>query len=309
MIDLLCGDNPVWEATALLPSLPPDAATAPISELLARASEIVRDGGGSAHNTAVAAARLGRSVAVVGRVGDDEEGRQATAALQGLAAHIAVSAGRRTKRSFIFKGPDDRGLFRVEVPERAVLPLRPADVPADLLSGARLLHLDRVTDTALALARRRSGRPVSLDLHTCPGRPLARERLDALLPLLAVLQLSEAAARDIGALRGLSEIAAVAAALAAVVPWVVVTLGERGSVAASGARVVGIPPSVARVVDSTGAGDAHAAALLDGWLDGLPLYDAATRAARAGALACAALGARGAVIRLEDLSPAPGAAR
>ena len=316
MTDLLCVDNPVWETTALLARLPPDADTVLIAALVSAATRTVRDGGGSAHNTAVAAARLGRTAAVVGRVGDDEEGRLATAALAGLEAHVAVDAGRRTKRSYIFKEEGtDRGLFRVEVPLRVVLPVTPAHVPDALLRDARVLHLDRTTDTALALARRRAGRPVSLDLHTCPGRPMAVARLDAMLPLLTVLQVSEAAALRLAELRGLPPgHGEVAAHLAALVPWVVVTRGDQGAVAcATGAAPFPVPPAnLARLVDSTGAGDAFAAALLDGWLDRLPLPVAVARAARAGALACGALGARGVTVRREDLaacgkngSPAP----
>jgi ribokinase len=67
---------------------------------------------------------------------------------------------------------------------------------------------------------------------------------------------------------------------------VVLTLGALGSVVHDGATFARVDPLlVEKVVDSTGAGDAHTAALAVALAEGLPLERAAQFAAAAGALA------------------------
>jgi sugar/nucleoside kinase (ribokinase family) len=149
---------------------------------------------------------------------------------------------------------------------------------------------------ALAAERARRGKPTSLDLNRCPYRPAARSRLERLLPSLTLLQLSETAADALAAERGAAcDHTALLLELAAQVPWVVVTRGERGVLAAErrccAMRFPAAAPST--VVDSSGAGDAFAAAWIRAWLEGKGLEEACEAGTRAGARACEALGARG----------------
>ena len=65
-----------------------------------------------------------------------------------------------------------------------------------------------------------------------------------------------------------------ARALAARHPAVAVSLGADGALWASGGQVLHRPAHPARVLDSTGAGDAFAAGLLAAWLAGRPPAEA-----------------------------------
>lgn len=77
-----------------------------------------------------------------------------------------------------------------------------------------------------------------------------------------------------------------AARLAEYGPSVVLTLGPRGCVVADTSGVIVLDPvHVASVVDTTGAGDAFAAALAVGLVEGMTLVEAAHFAAAAGAYA------------------------
>lgn len=302
MIDVLATGNLVWEVSAQVAAVPPDLPTDPSAAFGAVLRNLVslrEDGGGSAANTCVHLAQAGLRVVFVGRAGTDGAGRNARRSLtrHGIDARIELMPGRRTKHN-LFLVPTDGSepVLRVGVPEQVVPPLPIAGVDPDLLATARILHLDRASATELALAQARGGAPVTLDLHTDPGRPVARTRLEALLPLLDVLMVSHDAAAARARRLGIDpDPAACARSLAALgIPWVVVTRGALGAVACERDHpAFPVPPvPVARTIDPTGAGDAFMAALIAGRLNGAPFAEACARAAQAGARACGRLGAR-----------------
>jgi sugar/nucleoside kinase (ribokinase family) len=301
---LLVIANPVRETTILLDSLPCQDPGTPLdpASLIPAALAVVHGVGGSCANTAIAAARQGLRVVLAGLAGDDDEGHRALAALghAGVECRVRLLPGRATKRSWVLKeSATDRTLVHIEVPVGAVPPLQAREVPGDLLASASSLHLDRASRTASDLVRActrlgDAAPAISLDLHTHPHRPEARARLDALLPRLAWLQLSEDAALAWGRTHETGPALEDALnLLSSIVPRVVITRGALGALACeTGGAPFSIPPIAAGpFVDSTGAGDAHAAALLVAWLRGVPFPEACRRAARAGADACRYLGA------------------
>ncbi|SCF68608.1 pfkB family carbohydrate kinase [Streptomyces sp. Ncost-T6T-2b] len=77
-------------------------------------------------------------------------------------------------------------------------------------------------------------------------------------------------------------------------PRVVVTLGARGAVVATGGEVIGRVPGAAvrEPVDSTGAGDAFSGGFLAALLAGADEVTAAAEGCRAGAAAVATVGGR-----------------
>jgi sugar/nucleoside kinase (ribokinase family) len=300
--DVLVVGNLVWEVSARVVRLPepdPDLVRTFRSAIpfLRRVRE---DGGGSAANTGVLLAQAGRTVAAVGYAGNDAAGRNALRALQrkGIDARVTLAPGRGTKRNLILVPDEGTPRVLVHVPPRVAPPLAPGAVPAELLAGARILHLDRASAANAALAAAREGRPVTLDLHTDPYRTPARDRLEGLLPRLDILMISEAAARSRARrTNGPSNLDDVCAALADLgIPWVVVTRGELGAVACERGRpafaVAAAPVASADLVDPTGAGDAFMAALIDSRLAGRSLDEGCRLGALAGAAACRRLGAR-----------------
>jgi fructokinase len=70
------------------------------------------------------------------------------------------------------------------------------------------------------------------------------------------------------------------------------TRSEAGSVILRGAETIAVPPVAARLVDSTGAGDAYAAGVLAGITAGKSLAEAGAMGSRAASATIAHFGAR-----------------
>ena len=258
--------------------------------------------GGSAANTAAWAASLGHRSLLVAAIGDDQAGRDLTHAVTalGIEPRLALLPGRRTGACIVIV--DSSG-------ERTMLPdpganaeLAYADLgltPADHLhvSGYALFHeiarphVLRMIDDAKA-----AGATVSLDPASSAPAELHRELLlEAAARVDAVLA-NEAEAR---VLTGASDPQEACARLGELCGCAVVKLGSSGVTAmwrpswpATGkGQAVSLPAPAAHALDTTGAGDAFAAAFLPAWRSGLPLPAALQEGQRAAASAISRVGA------------------
>jgi ribokinase len=242
--------------------------------------------GGKGANQAVAAARLGRAVTFVGRVGDDDAG---TLLREGLRAEGVDVAHLRTDPAapsgVALIAVDERGENTIIVSPGANARVDRDDVAAaaDALAGAAvtLVQHEVSADAVLAAARAAGGTVV---LNPAPARavdPALRERADVLVPNrgeLAFLAGRDGDPEDLA--RGLHDA-------------VVVTLGAEGALVVHGGRTERIPAPAVDVVDTTGAGDAFCGALADALARGAALVEAARWAVAAAARSVTAPGARG----------------
>ncbi len=270
--------------------------------------------GGSAAITAVAAARLGLSVALVAAVGADPAGEFMLGQLAGAGVDVAAVAVRGqlpTGMTVALSRGGDRAILTAL---GAVASLTAADVPGALLARARHVHassyflLEGSLGPGLAgllAAARAAGATTSLDTNWDPSGRWGDEHLAAAMAQADLLLPNEAeAVRLAGALRpaearrlapaeaGLAEAGLDGAArvLAAAGRRLVVKLGERGALCVDGPleQRVSLPPVTP--VDATGAGDCFNAGLIAGLLSGLPLARAAALGCAAGALSTGAPG-------------------
>lgn len=214
--------------------------------------------GGKGANQAVAAARVGARVAMVGCVGADAAGERLVAALRAAgvdADRVRVLEDEPSGTALIVV--DDAGENTIVVVPGANARLAAADVEASLAGsagGAVVLAQLEVPEAAVAAAARRGARFV---LNASPVRELPRELLAAADPL--IVNAVEAAALT-GADAGDPD-ALAAAALTLGVRSAVITKGADGATwAASDARIDRPAPAV-DVVDTTGAGDVFAGTL------------------------------------------------
>jgi ribokinase len=264
-----------------------------------------RHHGGKGANQAVAAARLGAAVTMVGAVGDDEFGRGALVDLAGEGvdvSRVAVLSGQPTGLALIVV--DERGENQIAVAPGANAALDGAAVERALdgwapRPGAVVLTGFELGDDAIVAAGHvAAAGGLRLLLNPAPARALYPELL-ALTPIMLPNE-GEAAA-----LTSESDPRTAAVALADMTSApVVVTLGAQGAllVGAGGPGSVELvaAPRV-EAVDTTGAGDAFAGALAAELAAGSTLTQAARVAVQAAALSVRVAGARGGMPRRSEL--------
>lgn len=252
--------------------------------------------GGKGANQAVAAARAGGYVAMVGCVGSDSYGTMLKNGLDGDGVDISnvrTRDGAASGVALIAVDPTGQNTIIVAPGANATLDVADVEQAAAIISASAVLLLQLevplpIVVRAAELARSAGTRVV---LNPAPAIPLD----DALLKLVDVLVPNEVEA---AALTGLQpddwEVTErMVYALRRRGPRsVVVTLGERGVVFTDGENIARQAPFVVRAVDATAAGDAFIGSLALALAENRPLAEAVRRGAAAGALAATQHGAQ-----------------
>jgi len=281
--------------------------------------------GGKGANQAVAAARLGAEVRMVGCVGDDEFGRRLLAALraEGINAD-AVRVAANTPTGLAMIAVDEGGENLITVAPGANHQVAAPDVAAaaaterDILVVSAEIPIPAIT-LVLADAHKAGahGAPCVLNLAPAPETPAKETAADLVAAAGAnldwlVVNESEAAAILGHAVSGLAAAAKAAAELTARgrpgPRHAVVTAGAAGAALAGsdGTHVIdGFP---VHAVDTVGAGDTFVGALAVALAAGVSAPDAVRAAAAAGAAAVTRQGAQTAMPRPADVLAATGMA-
>ncbi|CAM5227576.1 Ribokinase OS=Streptomyces alboniger OX=132473 GN=rbsK PE=3 SV=1 [Streptomyces alboniger] len=238
--------------------------------------------GGKGANQAVAAARAGATVSMIGAVGTDSYGTRLRCALAQSGVDTDLLRTVETQSGTAHIVVDDEGGNAIVVIPGAngtVDTLSAGDEALIASADALLLQLEVPVDGVLAAARAARGHGVRTVLTPAPAQPLPEA-------LLAATDLLLPNAHEAATLTGISDDPRAAAlSLLSHVPEVVVTLGSRGSLyAARGAEPLTVPARPATAVDTTGAGDTFAGALAVAIAEGRPMADALGWASAAAAL-------------------------
>lgn len=253
--------------------------------------------GGKGANQAVAAARQGAQVAMVGRVGDDAFGAQ----LRQVLADDGVDVGCVWETAVTPTGValivvDAQGQNSIVVASGANMRLTPADVEAaaPAIQSARvlLLQLETPLETAQRAAELAHAAGVTVILNPAPARPLPPELL-ALVDILIPNESETATLTGLPVDNEANLLAAAAQLRAQGVGTVILTLGSRGALLATDSETRHFPAfPVAQVVDTTAAGDAFVGGLATAVARDLPIETAITWGNAAGALAVTRAGAQ-----------------
>ena len=271
--------------------------------------------GGKGANQAVAAARLGATVSMVGCCGDDEFGARLRAGLQaegigvtGLRAVAGVASG------LALITVDQAGENSIAVAAGANGLAGEAEVAAAFVQPCDALVLSAEIPVAAlrAALHRARAEGVTTVLNLAPV-PDGADGLLAECPDWLVVNTQEAAAlagrppdateADEVAL-GRDGAAALAAGLGG--GHVVVTMGAAGAVLAGPSGTAAVPGFRVTAVDTVGAGDAFVGALAVALGSGLDPAVAVTAACAAGAAAATRRGAQAALPRPADVLAATG---
>ncbi|GED83422.1 5-dehydro-2-deoxygluconokinase [Streptomyces sp. 6-11-2] len=271
---------------------------------LARVETFGKFLGGSAANVAVAAARLGRSTAVITRTGDDPFGAYLHEALKDFGVDdrwVTPVAAYPTPVTFceIFP-PDDFPLYFYRRPKAPDLEIHTDELDLSAIRAARIFWITGTglseepsrSATLAALAARDKAGTTVFDLDWRPmfwpdparARPYYAEALRHATVAVGNVDECEIAT-------GVREPEACAEALlAAGVELAVVKQGPKGVLAVhrDGSRAE-VPPVPVEVVNGLGAGDAFGGSLCHGLLSGWDLTTAMRYANAAGALVASRL--------------------
>ncbi|WP_318207277.1 ribokinase [Streptomyces sp. SJL17-1] len=237
--------------------------------------------GGKGANQAVAAARAGGEVSMIGAVGADDFGTRLRATLEHCSVDTDLLRTAEGASGTAHIVVDDEGGNAIVVVPGANGTVTSLDHGDEALIGtadALLLQLElplSVVVEGAATARRLGVRTV---LTPAPAQPLPPE-------LLASIDLLVPNEHEAAALTGLTDPREAALALLKDVPEVVVTLGAAGSLyAVRGADPVTVPAPRVRAVDTTAAGDTFVGALVVALGEGRPAPEALAWAGTAAAL-------------------------
>ena len=272
-----------WDTVFQLERMPAAGAKALPLKAVQRAA-------GMAVNAAVAMSRLGLSVHMWTRIGDDETGKQFMQEMQRErinADGVRVLAGVQTSFSSILVDLDG---------ERTLVPFFDPNISPDASwlpldkvaqAGAVLVDMRWMAGAAAALKQARAcGVPGILDADTAPAQDL-----HALIPLASHVLFSESALSIVApGMRAEAALLEVARQNTAEV--VGVTLGPQGAwvwTRASG-LVLKAPAPAVKAVDTLGAGDVWHGAFTWGLVTGLPMPEIVQWANLAAAMKCEVFG-------------------
>lgn len=242
----------------------------------------VEASGGSAANTIAGIASFGGRAAFIGRVRDDEFGRIFAHDLRSLGVAFDTPAaidGAATARCLIVVTPDAQRTMNTHL--GACVELTEDDIDPALVAASRITYLEgylfdppRAQEAFRKAARiaREAGRKVALTLSDsfCVNRYHA-EFLALIAAHVDILFANEA---EIAALYPDASLAEAASQLAGQVELAAITRSEKGSLLVSGEERVEVPAApIARLVDTTGAGDLYAAGVLHGLTRDKPLAE------------------------------------
>ena len=259
--------------------------------------------GGKGLNQAVAAARMGSDVAVIGPVGEDARGEELIAVLAGEGVDVTrlvVQPGAVTGTAHVSVLESGENSIVVVPGANASAGWSSADEAAVWAASVVMAQLERplgLVRAAFDSAREHGALTV---LTPAPVVPEAR----ALFPLVDVLLLNALEART---LTGVESVRRAAEHLSRTVDLVIVTRGSRSTlVAQRGSIVAETPARRVDVVDTTGAGDCFAGALVARLVAGDSLPQALEWATLAASVSVTRRGASSSVPNWEELATLSG---
>jgi sugar/nucleoside kinase (ribokinase family) len=240
--------------------------------------------GGSAANSVVGAGMLGARTAFVGRVAGDQLGQVFTHDIRAAGVHFdgrPATTGRPTGRCLIVVTPDGERTMNTYL--GACQELDAGDLDAKLVAESGILYLEgylwdppapRAAMQAAIKVAREAGNKVAFtlsDVFCVEGH-----RSDFLGLLASHVDIMFGNENEVNALYRTDDLDAAMAELSKHACITVVTRSEKGAVVVGGGAMVEVPGErVAKVVDTTGAGDLFAGGFMAGLVQGRSLPDCA----------------------------------
>jgi sulfofructose kinase len=253
--------------------------------------------GGQVATTLATCASFGLRPALVGTLGEDEHAAGLRDTLERRGVNTTHLIPRRARHRHALILVDERTGDRTVLWERdARLSLEVSDVPRDLVSGARLLHVDDLdADAAIEAASvaRAAGIPVTSDIDR------VTDQTEALIAAVTIPIFAEhvptTLTGEADSERALRKLRGSHAGM------LCVTLGARGSMLLEGNQLYRVPAPRVVSLDATGAGDVFRGAFIYALLRGDRPAEILRFANAAAALSCTREGALDSVPTLSEV--------
>jgi ribokinase len=250
--------------------------------------------GGAGANVATGISLLGRRTAFLGKLGDDDGGRLLMKAFQESGVDTRgtrVVAGQRSSACFI---PVDSHGNRVIYALGGVALLETADeIDTTLLTNVKALYIaEAFPEIALEVIRRSV--PTHPKLFYSPGGVMIWAEKSLLNQVFAQTDVLFVSRSEAETLSGVSNPEESIKRVADLGPKIVIeTVGSEGTLMFEDGRMVKVPAlQPPKVVDTTGAGDAFAAGVVTGYLEGMDWEDSIRLGSAVAAIKIGFLGAR-----------------
>ncbi len=255
-------------------------------------SDVELHPGGKGANQAIAAARAGAGVQMIGCVGTDPAASVLQANLERagvLTSHLLARDGA-SGAAFITVNPS--GQNSIVVAPGSNHRLLTTDLQATFFeqTSVLLLQLEIPWATSLTAAQLARQRGAKVVLNLAPAQKLEAADLAHISTL--VVNETEASILLGRAPQNVKEALLEVAALLELVPEAIITLGANGAVYGNQNGTGHVPSFAVQVIDTTAAGDAFIGALAAALAKQSSLEVAVQRAVAAGALACTRVGAQ-----------------
>ncbi|WP_145147695.1 ribokinase [Paenibacillus xylanexedens] len=243
--------------------------------------------GGKGANQAVAAARLGAKVAMIGRVGDDAFGKDILENFRANAVNtqnVKPVTHLESGTAHIILAEGDNSIVVVEAANREVTPAY-VDEAAEVIRNADIVLIQQEIpeETVVHVSARCAEFGTPLLLNPAPARTLPQEVIDN----AAYITPNEHEAEIL--FQGMSP----AEALRQYPNKLFITEGSKGVRYFDGAEEILVPTYKVDAVDTTGAGDTFNAAFAVALAEGKPLQESIRFANRAASLSVTKFGAQG----------------
>ncbi len=249
--------------------------------------------GGSAANTIVALARLGKRVGFIGNVGNDEEGKEMLRDFEkekvdttgikkindktGLALCFVDSSGERAL--YVYPGANNF----LSIDEERL----------NYAKKAEILHLSSFVGGASIEEQKKLVEEIKdVKISFAPGELYASKGLEFVKELLSESYVVFLNKREIKLLTGKNYEEGAEELLRIGAKVIAITLGEKGCYIASKKEKIKVKAFPTEVIDTTGAGDAFAAGFLLGLLEGKDLYECGKIGNKVASLCISKVGAR-----------------
>jgi sulfofructose kinase len=258
-----------------------------------------QQGGGEVATALVALAKLGSSVAYVGKIGDDLFGDFIKADFDRYGvdtSHLIVEKGATSQASIVLvdKKTGKRTILGCQY---TASEMEPTEIRSDFIEQTKYLLLDgSFRRAALEAARRarKTGVTIVLDADVLAYDP----EIHQLIELTDILIPSRTFSRFFTKTEEVDKATEVMRSYGPSI--VLITLGDQGSICYAEGKTFHTPAFELEVVDTTGAGDVFHGAFIHGLLQGWRLEKVVEFATAVAAIKCTKLGGRAGIPSFEE---------